>query len=442
MPYVSRSQQRKFHVLEAQGKISHETVKEFDEATKHRKGGYKTLPEYRNIKEAGWDDNVLGTGINLKPLTDIYRDTAGRIQPAAQNKIDELSSSALDFYKNKYRASKERAGLSPTDVDTAWTDHFAKIEPSVNTTKKVLGGASHLIAPLLLAGGAAGMAYGAPKILGGIGKALKNPANHPLLATIAPLVIGHLGGKYAPLIKEYMENLAASHAAKKASLEDSYLIGYNLEQRLNDVPRGFMEIEEHPDFKSKSAGVADDLKLIESLALPLVDKTHLMELAQRDRSHFQAILKALPLTVLGSVAASTTANLLTDNFRTLSGRNPNKAIVEFNIKTPRGTPKVEITKDAAFAPLVPEALASAVAESANPLSKAIGSLYNFSKKHTTLTPFLLGTAAGLYGLPISDMVSRDVWNRARVVQNQFQGLVGNNSYGYGNNYSYGNGYGY
>jgi hypothetical protein len=34
MPYKSDKQRRYFHVLEAQGKISHKTVKEFDQASK------------------------------------------------------------------------------------------------------------------------------------------------------------------------------------------------------------------------------------------------------------------------------------------------------------------------------------------------------------------------------------------------------------------------
>jgi hypothetical protein len=34
MPYKSRAQQAKFHILEKQGKISHATVDEFDQASK------------------------------------------------------------------------------------------------------------------------------------------------------------------------------------------------------------------------------------------------------------------------------------------------------------------------------------------------------------------------------------------------------------------------
>jgi len=41
MPYKSNAQRKKIHVLEAQGKISHKTVKEWDKASKGRK-----LPEH------------------------------------------------------------------------------------------------------------------------------------------------------------------------------------------------------------------------------------------------------------------------------------------------------------------------------------------------------------------------------------------------------------
>lgn len=34
MPYVSQAQRGKFHILEKQGKISHATVAEFDQASK------------------------------------------------------------------------------------------------------------------------------------------------------------------------------------------------------------------------------------------------------------------------------------------------------------------------------------------------------------------------------------------------------------------------
>ena len=40
MPYKSNAQRKKFHVLEKEGKISHETVEEFDKASKGKK-----LPE-------------------------------------------------------------------------------------------------------------------------------------------------------------------------------------------------------------------------------------------------------------------------------------------------------------------------------------------------------------------------------------------------------------
>lgn len=48
MPYVSNAQRKKFHVLEQQGKISPETVKEWDEASKGKK-----LPEHVG-KKAFW----------------------------------------------------------------------------------------------------------------------------------------------------------------------------------------------------------------------------------------------------------------------------------------------------------------------------------------------------------------------------------------------------
>jgi len=47
MPYKSRSQQRKFHALEAQGKISAATVREFDKAT-----DFSHLPERVSKKKS------------------------------------------------------------------------------------------------------------------------------------------------------------------------------------------------------------------------------------------------------------------------------------------------------------------------------------------------------------------------------------------------------
>lgn len=41
MPYKSDAQRKKFHVLEEEGKISHATVEEFDQASKGKK-----LPEH------------------------------------------------------------------------------------------------------------------------------------------------------------------------------------------------------------------------------------------------------------------------------------------------------------------------------------------------------------------------------------------------------------
>jgi len=50
MPYASRSQQRLFHAKEERGEISPKVVHEFDEATKHKKGGFKKLPEKKMAK--------------------------------------------------------------------------------------------------------------------------------------------------------------------------------------------------------------------------------------------------------------------------------------------------------------------------------------------------------------------------------------------------------
>lgn len=45
MPYASKAQQRKFHALEAEGKIDPATVKEFDNAT-----DFSRLPEKKKSK--------------------------------------------------------------------------------------------------------------------------------------------------------------------------------------------------------------------------------------------------------------------------------------------------------------------------------------------------------------------------------------------------------
>ena len=51
MPYKSSAQQRFFHAAGARGEISKKTVHEFDEATKHMKGGFGSLPAHK--KNAG-----------------------------------------------------------------------------------------------------------------------------------------------------------------------------------------------------------------------------------------------------------------------------------------------------------------------------------------------------------------------------------------------------
>jgi len=52
MPYKSKAQQRKFHAMAAKGEISSDVVKEFDKATKKKKGGFAALPEKKNDKKA------------------------------------------------------------------------------------------------------------------------------------------------------------------------------------------------------------------------------------------------------------------------------------------------------------------------------------------------------------------------------------------------------
>ncbi len=45
MPYKSKAQERKFHVLEEEGKISPEVVSEFDSASKGKKLPEKVSPK-------------------------------------------------------------------------------------------------------------------------------------------------------------------------------------------------------------------------------------------------------------------------------------------------------------------------------------------------------------------------------------------------------------
>lgn len=45
VPYVSKLQQRAMHAKASRGEISKKVVKEFDEATKKKPGGFKSLPE-------------------------------------------------------------------------------------------------------------------------------------------------------------------------------------------------------------------------------------------------------------------------------------------------------------------------------------------------------------------------------------------------------------
>lgn len=48
MPYKSKAQQRFMHAAASRGEISHETVKEWDAATKKKKGGFTKLPEHEH----------------------------------------------------------------------------------------------------------------------------------------------------------------------------------------------------------------------------------------------------------------------------------------------------------------------------------------------------------------------------------------------------------
>lgn len=48
MPYRSIAQQRFMHAAAARGDIKPSVVKEFDEATKKKKGGFRSLPERKS----------------------------------------------------------------------------------------------------------------------------------------------------------------------------------------------------------------------------------------------------------------------------------------------------------------------------------------------------------------------------------------------------------
>lgn len=51
MPYKSKAQQRAMHAKANRGEISQAVVHEFDEATKAKKGGFKSLPEKKGSKK-------------------------------------------------------------------------------------------------------------------------------------------------------------------------------------------------------------------------------------------------------------------------------------------------------------------------------------------------------------------------------------------------------
>lgn len=51
MPYKSKAQQRKFHALQREGKISPEVVREWDDSTKRERGGFAGLPEKKTLPQ-------------------------------------------------------------------------------------------------------------------------------------------------------------------------------------------------------------------------------------------------------------------------------------------------------------------------------------------------------------------------------------------------------
>lgn len=74
MPFKSKSQQRFMHAAASRGDIDPKTVHEFDEATKHKKGGFGKLPEKVHHKKAfveGFAGELLDKA--AKPLTAMGR---------------------------------------------------------------------------------------------------------------------------------------------------------------------------------------------------------------------------------------------------------------------------------------------------------------------------------------------------------------------------------
>jgi hypothetical protein len=51
MPYKSKSQARAMHAKATKGEIPKAVIKEFDKATKAKKGGFKKLPEKKKGKK-------------------------------------------------------------------------------------------------------------------------------------------------------------------------------------------------------------------------------------------------------------------------------------------------------------------------------------------------------------------------------------------------------
>ena len=81
MPYESRAQQRKFHVLQREGKIDADTVREFDHASKGKKLPDHKQAEYRLIPKGVYTVKRAGHAHDrLAERTDFHRSAIASIQ--------------------------------------------------------------------------------------------------------------------------------------------------------------------------------------------------------------------------------------------------------------------------------------------------------------------------------------------------------------------------
>lgn len=363
-------------------------------------------------------------------INNVIDKSTNKAQSVYSNKATDYTSKANEFHAKSQNASKQVYKDSFDKKEKQYTDKANKATQRGESIKDFGDKAKTFVSDNIGAIGKYAPALGALALTGATGMiahaGVKAALPHlpGLAAKAAPFAIPYTVAKVAPLMpKDLFNENVLNHFSNFA---------VNKAKEVFSKKAGFIEIENHPDFKS--ANIELDTLEAAAEAVNNLHQNHelnalnhlsnaLHEFADLPNK-MKEVFKKSPKDKMLDIAQGAAVGLGT----ALTGRYLYDNVIDKEhhenstgnvILYPK---KIEIKKANSIEGIALHELENVIKPA--PIPNAINHVHEFAKNHPYLTPFLLGTLAGSYGPSAIKAVIRDVKRNSNLQQQQYDPYTG------------------